>query len=52
MGSSLVFWFLCMSVIGIPVAILYLVNGTIRVEEEVSSADEFIAKFRAGQLGT
>jgi hypothetical protein len=47
MGSWLLFWFLCVTGIGIPVAILYLMNGTLRIEDEITDPEEFISTFRA-----
>ena len=40
-GNALVFWLLCLSGIGIPLAILYLVNGTIETEFDVDDAEGF-----------
>lgn len=50
MGSWLYFWFLCVTIVGIPVAILYLLNGTIRVEEQVKDAEALADKLRASRL--
>ena len=47
MGSWLYFWFLCVTGVGIPVAILYLVNGTIRVDEHVEDAERVVSALRA-----
>jgi hypothetical protein len=47
MGSWLYFWFLCVTLIGIPVAVLYLLNGTVRIEEEVSDAEQLADRLRA-----
>ena len=49
MGSPIVFWFLCVTIILIPVAIVYLVNGTVRVEHDVDDPEKFIEDFRAGK---
>ncbi len=49
MGSSLGFWLLCVTIIGIPLAILYLVNGTIRVEEDINDPERFLQGFREGR---
>jgi hypothetical protein len=49
MGSWLLFWFLCITVIGIPVAILYLMNGTLRIEDEMADPERFVSTFRAGK---
>ena len=50
MGSWMLFWLLGVSVVGIPLAILYLLNGTVRIEEEVDHPEQFIADFRSGKL--
>jgi hypothetical protein len=49
MGSWLYFWLLCISGIGIPVAILYLLNGTLRIEDEMTDPEQFVSAFRAGK---
>ncbi len=46
MGNWILFWLLCITGIGIPVAILYLVNGTIRIEDEVADPEAFVAAYR------
>jgi hypothetical protein len=51
LGSSYWFWLLCVSVVGLPVAFLYLLHGTIRIEEELNDPELFIEQFRAGRLG-
>ncbi len=50
LGSWLLFWVLCITVIGIPLAILYLLNGTVRIEHEVSDPERFVTEFRSGRL--
>lgn len=50
MGSRVLFWLLCVTGIGLPLAILYLVEGTIRIESEVADAERFVAEFKAGRL--
>ncbi len=47
MGNWLLFWVLCITGIGIPIAILYLLNGTLRIENEINDPEEFVATFRA-----
>jgi len=47
MGSWLLFWFFCVSIIGLPLALLYLLNGTVRIEEEVEDASRLLAVLRA-----
>lgn len=51
MGSWIVFWLLCLSVLGIPLAILYYKTGLIRIEHEIEDAENFISEFRAGRVG-
>ena len=50
MGSTIVFWLLCVTVVLIPVAIVYLVNGTIRIENDLDEPEEFVEQFRSGTL--
>jgi len=50
MGSVIAFWFLCVTIVLIPVAIVYLVNGTVRVEHDVDDPEKFVEDFRAGKL--
>jgi len=50
MGSWMLFWLLGISIIGIPLAILYLMNGTIRIEDELDDPEQFLADFRSGKL--
>ena len=40
------FWLYSISIIGIPLAILYLINGTLRIEEEVPDAEALLVKLR------
>jgi hypothetical protein len=49
LGSWFLFWVLCVTVIGIPLAILYLVNATVRIEQEMNDPERFVAEFRAGR---
>jgi len=41
-GNWFWFFFLCFSVIGIPSAILYLIESTIEIEYEVDDAEVFL----------
>ncbi len=50
MGSWFYFWLCCITVIGIPLAILTLINGTVRVEDEMEDPEAFLAAFRAGKI--
>ncbi len=47
MGSWLLFWLQCVTIILIPFAILYLLNGTLRIEDEIADPEEFVSAFRA-----
>jgi hypothetical protein len=49
MGNWLLFWLLCITGIGIPFAILYLLNGTLRIEDEMADPEQFVSAFRAGK---
>jgi len=50
MGSRILFWLLSVSGVGIPLAILYLLNGTVRIEDDMDDPERFIAAFRSGGL--
>jgi hypothetical protein len=50
MGSWLLFWLLFVSGIGIPFAILYLLNTTVRLDSELKDPEEFMEAYRAGKL--
>lgn len=47
MGSWLIFWVLFISGLGLPFAILYLLDGTLRLETEVDDAEKFVEAYRA-----
>jgi hypothetical protein len=47
MGSRILFWLLCITGVGIPVAILYLINGTLRIEERVENVDQMLNEMRS-----
>jgi hypothetical protein len=49
LGSPILFWLLSITVIGIPVAVLYLIGATVGVEEDVDEPTEFLKKYRAGE---
>jgi hypothetical protein len=49
MGNWLFFWLMCITVIGIPFAILYLLNGTLRIEDEMADPEQFVSAYRAGK---
>lgn len=46
MGSWLYFSLLCVTVVGIPIAILYLMSGTLCIVHEVTDPEEFVSEFR------
>jgi hypothetical protein len=43
-GSKVLFILLALTVLGIPMAILYLIENTIEIEYEVSDADEVLRR--------
>ena len=45
MGSWLFFWVCCVTILGIPIAVLYLLNGTIRIEEDVNDPERLAAYY-------
>jgi hypothetical protein len=49
LGSWVLFWVLCFSIIGLPVALLYLVNGTVRVEDDMEDPEQFLQEYRSGK---
>jgi hypothetical protein len=49
MGSWALFWLLCITGIGMPFAVLYLLNGTLRIENEMADPEQFVSNFRAGK---
>ncbi len=49
MGNWLYFWFLCITVVGIPLAVLYLLNGTIHVQEQVEDGERIVSSLRAAR---
>jgi len=50
MGSWFLFWLLSITIIGIPLAVLYLLEGTIRIETEMEDPETFVAGYRAGKF--
>lgn len=49
MGSAIIFYALCLSGIGIPAAVLYLLAGTVTVEEDIEDPTEFLRQYKAGK---
>lgn len=46
MGSWLIFWVLFISGIGLPFAVLYLLDGTLRLDTEVDDPEKFVETYR------
>ena len=45
-GSWLFFWLLCITGIGLPLALLYLIEGTVEVHSECRDAEATIDHIR------
>ncbi len=52
LGNKLVFFLLCICGFGIPFAVLYLIDATVTVEEELDDPTGFLEEFRAGKTGS
>lgn len=39
LGNWVLFWLLCISIIGIPFAVLYLIDGMVTIEQRVEDAN-------------
>ncbi len=50
LGNPIRFWFLCMTGVGIPMAILYLIDATVKIEESLDNPEEFLEKYRSGKF--
>ena len=50
MGSWWLFSLLCVSVIGLPLAVLYLLTGTIRMDTDVDDAEQLAEDLYSGKL--
>jgi hypothetical protein len=46
MGSPGLFWLLCITVIGIPFAVLYLLSATLTLVEEVDDTEALIQELK------
>jgi hypothetical protein len=46
MGSWVLFWFLFITGIGMPFAILYLLDGTLRLQTDVDDPEKFVEAYR------
>ena len=45
-GNWILFWLLCVTILGIPIAILYYLNGTVIIEQQIENAEQFMLEFR------
>jgi hypothetical protein len=46
LGSWITFWVFCVTIVLIPMAILYLINRTVVVNEEIEDPQAFINAYR------
>ena len=46
LGNWIVFWLLCITILGIPVAVLYLIDGMITIEQQVEDANAVMEIYR------
>ena len=51
LGSWVLFLGLCVSIVGIPIAILYYKESMVIVEEELEDPSAFLQAYRAGKRG-
>ena len=49
MGSWALFYLLCISIVGLPLAYLYFTNSTLRIEDDLEDPEDFVSKFRGGK---
>ncbi len=49
-GNPMLFWFLCITVVGIPMAVLYLIGGIVGIEERVDNPGAFLDEYRSGKF--
>ena len=49
LGNRMLFWFMCITLIGIPMAILYLIVTTVRIEESLDDPTEFLEEYGSGK---
>ncbi len=49
LGSPMLFWLMCSTLIGIPMAILYLIGATVGIEESLDDPTGFLEKYRSGE---
>jgi hypothetical protein len=50
MGNWVWFWLLCITGAGLPFALLYLLNCTIRLDSVVDDPEKFVEEYRSGKL--
>lgn len=48
-GNWFWFWLTCISIIGIPFAILYFMNGLLRLDSEMKDPEAFLRDFKSGR---
>jgi hypothetical protein len=51
LGNWVLFWALCISILGIPIAILYYKQGMVIVEEELGNPIAFMEAYLEGKRG-
>ena len=49
LGSWFLFWLVFTTGVGIPIAILYLMSRTVRVDTEMENPEEFVIAWRSGK---
>lgn len=47
LGSRVLVTLLCLSLVGIPMAIIYVLEAMVKIEEDVQEPSEFTAWYRA-----
>ncbi len=50
MGNPLIFVLLCLTGFLLPIAVIYLVNGTLRIEHEMNDPEAFVVQYRSRKL--
>lgn len=50
LGSWLLVWLASVTVIGIPIAVLYLITQTVRVDTDLEDPEAFVAAWRDGKV--
>lgn len=49
LGNPWLFWLMCLTVVGIPLAVLHLFDGMVQVHEDVEDPAASLRDFRAGK---